>query len=159
MSILPISKQLKQRSEWEEEGDGGENERCRNGFMVQDTVLECYSGFNYRQRNSLFKYLEHRWSLCVHQALCVCVCVCTLTFENLFVHILCIRSPVNYVCARGVTCFEQEMNLRNSMWMHQLQWHFTRSSILFILQLLSFQKHFENYTNIYIFLRYIIIRV
>ncbi len=104
----PISRQLKQRSQWRKEeennrrGRDGERERARgrNGLVVGDTALECRSGFNYRQRNSLFKYLEYRWSLwlcvcvCVRQALhaCVCVfmhtlhtCVCALPCENLFV--------------------------------------------------------------------------
>lgn len=64
----PISRQLKQRSEWRKEeennrleGDGEtERQRERHGVMVGDTALECCSGFNYRQRNSLFKYLEYR---------------------------------------------------------------------------------------------------
>lgn len=60
----PISRQLKQRSEWrKEEGNNrveGDGNRGRIGLMVGDTALECCSGFNYRQRNSLFKYLEYR---------------------------------------------------------------------------------------------------
>lgn len=34
--------------------------RERDVLMVGDTALECCSGFNYRQRNGLFKYLEYR---------------------------------------------------------------------------------------------------
>ena len=63
----PISRQLKQKVRMEEgrennrlKGGDGERGRGRNGLMVGDTALECCSGFNYRQRNSLFKYLESR---------------------------------------------------------------------------------------------------
>ena len=59
-----ISRQLKQRSERRKEEENnrleGDGERGRTGLMVGDTALECCSGFNYRQRNSLFKYLEYR---------------------------------------------------------------------------------------------------
>lgn len=81
----PISRQLNQRSEWRKEeennrlGGDGERARGRNGLMVGDTALECCSGFNYRQRNSLFKYLEYRWSLWLCVFVCTRLCVCVYT--------------------------------------------------------------------------------
>lgn len=117
----PISRQLNQRSEWRKEeennrlGGDGERARGRNGLMVGDTALECCSGFNYRQRNSLFKYLEYRWSLwlCVFVCTRLCVCVCTLhtciralPCENLFVcaHVYMHSCELLRPCLCGCVC-------------------------------------------------------
>lgn len=70
-----FSRQLKRRSN---EGRTMERWERTKGLTVGDSAPECCSGFNYRQRNSLFKYLENRrplW-LCVHARPCENVCVC-----------------------------------------------------------------------------------
>lgn len=111
----PISRQLKQRSKWRNEEENNRLERDggreRMGLMVGDTTLECCSGFNYRQRNSLFKYLEYRWSLWLCVFACIRLCVCAahvyMPCKNLFVcaHVVHIQSCVLLrTCLCGCVC-------------------------------------------------------
>lgn len=60
LNIPSIEQRSAGRKEEENNRPGGDVERDGGmGRMVGDAACRCCCGFNYRQRNTLFKYLEH----------------------------------------------------------------------------------------------------